>query len=100
MLLFTQLRRNGTGIPRISGISWDDGGERRGQNEYRLSDDPSGMREADFSPDGEWLVFASNPDGVNYDIYFMRSVGTEIQQITIDPGLDFDPVWRPNGNLP
>ena len=100
MLVFAQLRPNGTGRPHIIAIPWDDGGEQRGQNEYQISDDPSGMREPDFSPDGNWLVFSSNPDGENHDIYIMRTDGTEIQRITIDLGLDFDPVWQPDPNLP
>jgi Tol biopolymer transport system component len=53
------------------------------------------MRKADYSPDGYWLVLESWPDGVNHDIYIMLPNGAERTQLTFDPALDFDPVWRP-----
>lgn len=52
------------------------------------------MREADFSPDGKWIVFVSWPS-FNYDIYIMTANGSDKRQVTLDPAVDFDPAWRP-----
>ena len=53
------------------------------------------MREADFSPDGRWVTFASDPDFGDFDIYLMRVNGSEITQLTVNDLQDFDPAWRP-----
>jgi TolB protein len=52
------------------------------------------VSEADYSPDGNWIVFVSWP-GYNYDIYLMTANGSDQQQVTTDPATDFDPAWRP-----
>jgi TolB protein len=54
------------------------------------------IREADYSPDGNWITFVSWP-GLNYDIYIMSANGSDKQQVTQDPAIDFDPAWRPSG---
>jgi hypothetical protein len=102
MIIFTQQKPDGTGRARLFAAPWKDGDpSERGRNEFMLvPDTTAGMKEVDFSPDGIWMVFSSNPEGVNHDIYIMRSNGTDIQQITEDEGLDFDPVWRPTGPTP
>ncbi len=53
------------------------------------------MREAEFSPDGVWLVYESWPEGNNHDIYIMTPNGTNRTRVTVNPALDFDPTWRP-----
>jgi Tol biopolymer transport system component len=53
------------------------------------------MREGQYSPDGNWIVFESNPGSPNRDIYIMPASGGEFQPLTADDGFDFDPVWRP-----
>lgn len=52
------------------------------------------IREADYSPDGNWIVFVRWP-GINYDIYIMTANGSDQRQVTQDPAVDFDPAWRP-----
>jgi Tol biopolymer transport system component len=52
------------------------------------------IREGDYSPDGNWIVFVSWP-GYNYDIYLMTANGSDQRQVTQDPAIDFDPAWRP-----
>ena len=54
------------------------------------------MRRADFSPDGIWLVLESWPDGINHDIFIMTPNGAERTQLTFNPAMDYDPVWRPS----
>lgn len=34
---------------------------------------------------------------VNYDIYVIRSDGTELKQLTDDPGVEEHPSWSPDG---
>ena len=51
--------------------------------------------DADFSPDGLWLVFESS-DGTNEDIYIMMADGRNRTRLTTDPASDFDPAWRPS----
>jgi Tol biopolymer transport system component len=48
------------------------------------------------SADGQWLAFDSDRSG-NNDIYRMRIDGTELAQVTTDPGDDFRPAWSPDG---
>ncbi len=53
---------------------------------------------ADYSPDGFWLLFESTQDG-NLDLYRMNSLsGANLTRLTDDPAEDFDAVWRPAGN--
>jgi Tol biopolymer transport system component len=47
-----------------------------------------------FSPDGNWIVFASYMDG-ELDLYMMRIDGSEVTQITNNPYSDFQPRWGP-----
>jgi TolB protein len=97
MIVFTQLKPSGYGRPRLFAAPWKDGDPiERGRNEFQLVPETvAGMKEADYSPDGYWLVFTSNPEGENHDIFIMRANGTDLQQITDDEILEFDPVWRP-----
>ena len=69
-----------------------------------------------FSPDGEWIVYASThavsadcpprpdmsqgytwPVYDSYDIYKLPAAGGELIQLTHDPGYDAEAVWRPDG---
>jgi Tol biopolymer transport system component len=55
--------------------------------------------DAEYSPDGLWLVFESPVEGlggrINDDIFRMTVDGKERTRLTTDPALDFDPAWRP-----
>ncbi|MDF1501212.1 MAG: protein kinase [Anaerolineales bacterium] len=53
------------------------------------------MAEPGWSPDGEWIVFETWPDGSNHDIAIARSNCSNYGLVTSDPGLDFDADWRP-----
>jgi len=101
LIFFTQLKPDGTGRPRIFAAPWKNGDpSERGRNEYQVLETTAGMKEADFSPDGFWVVFTSNPEGENHDLYIMRINGTDLQQITTHEALDFDPAWRPTSTPP
>lgn len=66
---------------------------------YRIPIDPKGeigpVAKVDPSPDGQWLVFESWPQGTNHDIFMMNVNGSNLTRLTTDPDMDFGPVWRP-----
>lgn len=47
-----------------------------------------------WSPDGKWIAFSSYRDG-NWEIYIMRSDGSDQTRITFNDLEDFGPGWRP-----
>ena len=49
-----------------------------------------------WSPDGEWIAFASTRSG-DFDIYRMKLDGSEPEQLTDGPAVDHDPAWSPDG---
>jgi Tol biopolymer transport system component len=53
-----------------------------------------------FSPDGKWILFASNagdPKGRNFDLWRVAADGGTPEQITFDPTFDGFPMWSPDG---
>ncbi len=94
-ILFTRSSTN-TLIPRIVKLSYE--------NRGLPMDDPlppwneGGELPAakpNISPDGNWILFESWPDGINHDIYLMDIEGRNRLRLTTDPSLDSDPVWTP-----
>ncbi len=83
------------GIPRLVAQAFDarGGGGVRICPEGPLATQP--MSTPKWSPDDRWLVFETWPDGVNHEIGVMTSSCTNYGLLTSDPGLDFDPAWRP-----
>jgi Tol biopolymer transport system component len=57
---------------------------------------PGGNLFFNWSPSGQRIAFASNRDG-NYEIYSMRSDGTDVKRLTQDPAYDIHPAWSPDG---
>ena len=54
-----------------------------------------------FSPDGTWVIFASNmadPKGRNFDLWKVATDGTGLEQITYDPSFDGFPMFSPDGH--
>jgi TolB protein len=47
-----------------------------------------------WSPDGDWIAFASNHEG-NYDIYLIRPDGSELKQLTQSPEPELSVSWGP-----
>lgn len=54
--------------------------------------------DATFTPDGRWIVFASDRDAAgNVDLYAMRPDGSKPQRLTTSPGADASPAISPDG---
>lgn len=63
--------------------------------ETNITNDPAFDIEPVWSPDGEWLMFASNRDDPNFDLYVIRPDGSEVQRVLNDPASkDSYPSWR------
>jgi TolB protein len=45
-----------------------------------------------WSPDGKYVIFSSNLDG-DYDLYIVRTDGSELKQLTNLPGDELSPAW-------
>ncbi|MFN8240280.1 MAG: hypothetical protein U0X39_05945 [Bacteroidales bacterium] len=62
-------------------------------------DDNYNYYEADWSPDGGWIVFNSDRDGQIYgDLYKMNSQGLAITRLTNAFYYDCDAQWSPDGS--
>jgi Tol biopolymer transport system component len=82
----------------------------------RLTDAEGYDAEGSYSPDGEWIVFASNRQAYErelsaedarlleidqsyfIDIHLMRADGSEVRQLTKTPGYDGGPFFFPDGS--
>jgi len=69
--------------------------ERQLDDGSRLDIGPSPIENVEFSPDGFWLIFETLVDNDNRDIFIMTLDGATVVRLTVDPGADFDPTWRP-----
>lgn len=69
----------------------------------RLTTDPAGDREPDWSPDGTQIVFRSNrtngtgnPEG-DFELFLMRADGSDLRQLTRNDFDDRHPTFSPDG---
>lgn len=60
----------------------------------RLTSTINSRESRGWSPDGEWIAFASNHEG-NYDIYRVRPDGSELTRITESPEQELSVGWGP-----
>ncbi len=85
------------------------------KGEYtRLTDTKGYDAEASFSPDGQWIVFASNRTGYTdklkeqqkqfevdpawaMELYIMKADGSGVRRLTDKPGYDGGPFFSPDG---
>ena len=72
-----------------------------GSNLVRLKNNPASDTEPDWSPDGRLIAFSSDRDG-NVEIYVMNvqeamqdANGANVWRLTIRPGENAGPVWKP-----
>ncbi len=88
-ILFSQ-RNKGGFRPWLMTINY----ENRDQGPTRLNF-PTPIEDVEYSPDGLWLVFESMDNDANRDLYLITITGGSRTRLTNDPGVDFDPAWRP-----
>ena len=63
-----------------------------------LSRGTSVDRQPVYSPDGEWVAFASTRGG-NLDLWAVSTRSGAVRRLTDDPGEDWDPAFTPDGRL-
>ena len=71
-----------------------------GSNQLNLTNESGYDTQAEFSPDGTRIAFASNRGNVNalnFDIYVMNADGTNVVKLTDYAGYDNSPSWSPDG---
>ena len=93
VILFSQRNANGNPRPWLMSIQYEDGGTAA-----RLNYFPTPIEDVEFSPDGLWLLSEGMNNDGNRDIYLMTITGSDRARLTTDPGIDFDPTWRPVQN--
>ncbi len=91
-ILFSQRRINVGSRFYLMTIRYED---RNDGNASRLNYGPLPIENIHYSPDGFWLIFEGEEDDGNLDIFIMTVDGGNRTRLTIDPGTDFDPAWRP-----
>ena len=70
-----------------------------GSDETRITDNPDFDHFHPYwSPDGGKIVFYSNRDGGDDEIYVMDVDGSNPTQLTSTFGDNFDPAWSPDGS--
>ncbi len=97
-ILFLQQSVNSASPPYFQVIFWDSAPSPTGNGlpEIKFTTQVvMAMRDPANSPDGQWVAYSSNPDGVNHDIYYVNNGGAQLTRVTFDAGLDFDPAWQP-----
>jgi serine/threonine protein kinase len=89
---FSQRRLGPGGKYYLMNIRFDNRGNEGNRQDFgRLP-----IENVHFSPDGFWMIFEGEDVEGNRDIFIMTASGGDRTRLTIDPGTDFDPAWRPN----
>ncbi len=91
-VIFTQRNAQGPVLPWEMFISYEN---RNKAVASQLSIKPLPVENVHYSPDGLWMVFESISTDNNRDIFYALVNGDQRTQLTTDPGVDFDPAWRP-----
>ena len=65
-----------------------------GSDQRNLTASPANDIEPSWSPDSDWLAFASDREG-NFDIYLLRPEDGTTVRVTENPAKDSSPAWQP-----
>jgi serine/threonine protein kinase len=87
--------RNISGIPRLVVKRFEDRQKMAQQICVEGLRASQPMAEGRLSPDNNWVVFETWPNGVAHNIGIMTSSCTNYAEITSGETFDFDPAWRP-----
>jgi tricorn protease len=58
-----------------------------------------GAPDFDWSPDGEWLVYAAADSDFNNEVWIMPAAGGKAVNISRHPFNEYDPSWSPDGKM-
>jgi eukaryotic-like serine/threonine-protein kinase len=95
-IYYTERNANGPILPWIMSIAYE---RRDSETATRLGLSPLPAEDPQISPDGLWILFEGEGPDDNRDIFIATLTGEQRTRVTTDPGIDFDPTWRP-GNSP
>lgn len=97
-IYYTQKNKdNATDLPRLMRIAYRDRGQDGAAGAVNATKLP--VVDADISPDGAWIAYESSDGEGTTDIWLMSSGGVTAVRLTSDRTDDFDPAWRPNGQM-
>lgn len=69
-----------------------------GTNHQKITAGSGDKTDASFSPDGQWIVYSSDENGLEFGNLFATSVvGDKVIRITHHEGYDGAPSWSPDG---
>jgi len=91
-IVFDQKRSSAASLPYLMSIVPQNTTVQQGTP---LSFKPLPIEDADYSPDGLWVVYEGQDENQNTDIIYADVNGGNRVRLTAGPGLDFDPAWRP-----
>jgi eukaryotic-like serine/threonine-protein kinase len=91
-VLFTERNAEGPVQPWEMSINYEDR-NKASANTVKLN--PLPVENVRYSPDSQWLVFEGKSADDNRDIFYSLVNGDQHTRLTTDPGVDFDPAWRP-----
>lgn len=91
-VLFTQRNAEGPVLPWAMSIAYED---RNTATASRLEISPLPAEDLHYSPDSLWVVFEGKSQDENRDLFYATIAGQQRTRLTKDPGVDFDPAWRP-----
>ena len=91
-VLFTQRNAEGPVQPWEMSINYENRNKATA-NLVKLN--PLPVENVHYSPDAQWLVFEGKSVDDNRDLFYSLVNGDQHTRLTTDPGVDFDPAWRP-----
>ena len=89
------------GLTELAGSKIEDVGFSESVILSHQSIDPLLVLDADYSPDGKWIVFKGWPKDKDqcehgeHNIYKMPANGSVLDNLTTGGSCNFDPAWRP-----
>jgi Tol biopolymer transport system component len=94
-IYYTERNASGPVLPWIMSIAYE---RRNSEKSTRLSLSPLPADHPQISPDGLWMIFEGKGPEENHDIFIATLTGEQRTRVTTDPGIDYDPTWRPGNS--
>ncbi|MCK5786294.1 MAG: PD40 domain-containing protein [Candidatus Sabulitectum sp.] len=70
-----------------------------GSGQTKVTTGAGDKTDASFSPDGQWIVYSSDQDGLDYaNLFVLPVAGGNTVRVTNFNGYDGAPSWSPDGN--